>query len=138
MRRKRPGYTIVEVTVAFGVLAVLLSTIAYLGYWSIRQRIDIEARQAALELVSNVLEQARSMPLETVTAAWAAKQELPKDYESLLPRGRMTVTVKVDGDGVRQVSAVVVWYPDEIDIPRSVQLQTFFAPRSRSTKGGQP
>src|SRR4051812_6530587 len=102
MKRRRAGFTIVEVTVAFGVLAVLLSTIAYLGYWSIRQRIDIEARQAALELATNVLEQARSMPLDSVTPDWAAKQELPKDYEELLPRGKMTVAVKVDADGVRQ------------------------------------
>lgn len=137
-RTRRGGFTAVEICVAFALLAVALSAVAQLGYWSLRQRQDIEARQAALELATNVLETATSMTAEQLTQDWAAQQRLPAEFEPLLPLGKMEVRVATERFDSRRIDVDIFWRPDETGLAHKVHLTTLRAPRERDGKGSTP
>jgi prepilin-type N-terminal cleavage/methylation domain-containing protein len=134
----RPGFSILEVTVALGIMAVVMSLIAQMGYWSLREKMLTEARQTALELSNNVLETARATPWDSLTPAWAAQQKLPDDMDTFLPRGKLAVSVDPEKSGARRVTVVVSWQPGETEVWRKVQLVTLLSERSREGKGEKP
>src|SRR5262249_10918967 len=91
--RNRCGFTIIEVTITMAVTAVLGVIVAQLAVSAMRERAQLTARQAALELAANVLETARARPWQQLDAEWASAQKVSDDTAELLPEGKLVVTV---------------------------------------------
>src|SRR5262245_44568429 len=131
------GFTLVEMMASLVILGMVLVVVAQLGTWSLRERRQAAARQAALELAANVLEEARAQPWNALTAKWARDQRLPSELKSLLPDGRLTITVKADKDAplTKRLTAEVRWstgdgLPDQV-----VELVSLVSERSRTSTG---
>jgi type II secretory pathway pseudopilin PulG len=134
----RGGFTIIEVTLALGVLTVAMVLIAEVSVWSLREQSRSSARQTAEEVAANVLEEARACPWDELTPAWAAAQRLP---EPLLQRDwRLTVRVEPEKSlpEVKRVSVAVQWAASEGAPAAPVQLVSLFSARSISSPGGKP
>ena len=55
-RRDGSGYTMIELSMAVGVLAIVIPIVAQLAVWSLAQRLQTQSRQTARELANNTLE----------------------------------------------------------------------------------
>lgn len=125
----RRGFTVVEIVAALAILAVVMTVVAQLGYFSLKQRQLTEAKQAALEVAHNVLERARTLPFAELTPEWAAKQSLPKESDDFLIRGKLEVKVQNE-KSVRRVTVKVSWQNDEQ--VREVELVTLLGAREKT------
>lgn len=132
---KRPGMTIAEITVAIGILGIMMVVVAQTGYWSLHQRIENVAKQLALEHANNILEAARTTPFEKLNDNWAEDAGLP-DYRGLFPDGRIGVKVEPE-QGVprtKRVTVEITWARDR-DLPQQlVRLVALFASRTEEKK----
>jgi type II secretory pathway pseudopilin PulG len=129
-----------EVTVALALLAIVGAIIAQSIVWSLRERQRIAMQYAATEIASNALEEARAVPIEQLTQAWADAQTLPSEVAGTLPQGKLLVTVESlkDAPLAKRVIAEVRWQL-EPDMPtRSVTLATVFSARVAPKSEGQP
>lgn len=134
---RRPGMTLVEVTVALAIVAVLGVIIVQCLVWSLQERVRLRAHQAALELAANVLEAARALPWEQLEQPWADAQTIPAASVDLLPEGKMVVTIEpVAGlPRTRRITVALSWQFAAY-LPRSVQLTTLLSARSAKQTGG--
>jgi hypothetical protein len=135
-RRARRGSSLMEVSAAMLILALVLPMVAQLGYWSIMQRARGQSRQAALDLAHNILESARAIPLDALTPEWASAQKIPADIAPLLPAGTLTVKITPEKEQVRRVAVTVAWQTEAIGPPQQMHLATLLAPRT--TMGASP
>jgi type II secretory pathway pseudopilin PulG len=132
--------TLVEVTAALAILAVLVVIVAQSITWSLRERSRAAAYQAALELATNTLEAARAQPWEQLDKTWADAQAVPSEVKLLLPEGKIHVTVEPGQPvpGARRVKTEVTWQFDPHLPPQSVELATILSDRARAKSGGEP
>lgn len=139
-KRTAAGFTVLEITLALGILLVAMVLVAQAGFASMRDRVRNAARLQAEELAANVLEAARACPWETLTPEWAAAQRLPEGGADRLLEGRMTVTVAPETGRplVKRVTVTISWTQDGDKPARPVELVGLFAARVTAAKGGQP
>jgi prepilin-type N-terminal cleavage/methylation domain-containing protein len=135
----RRGFTLAELTVALGVLGVVLLLVTQVAYLVLRERQRTGAREEALEAAANVLEAARACPWEELTPAWAARQRLADVSAGQLPDGRLDVRVEPEPAHrlTRRVTVEVRW-SDGDGPERSVRLVGLRSARSAAAGGGQP
>jgi type II secretory pathway pseudopilin PulG len=137
---RHTGHTLLEVTVALALVALVGAVIAQSIVMSLRERSRLAVHHAALEMASNVLEDARALPAERLDKSWADAQVIPSDMANVLPDGKLIVTVEPmkDAPNLKRVTAEVRWQLEAGTPARSVSLTTVFAPRANGMKGGQP
>ncbi len=135
---RRRAFTIIEVTVALAVVAVVSVIVAQALVWSMRERARLATKQAALELAANILEGARAEPFDKLDKTWADSQTIPSDMADLLPEGKVAViVVPLAKEGVKRVTVEVHWQFTTSVPGQSVQLTSVFSARS-AKKGGTP
>src|SRR6476659_10959715 len=89
----RRAFTLLEVTIAAGMLAVLLTTsVQMLRALSIHQRAS-ERRAVALEAVQAVADQVANIPWDQLTAESAKKVTIPKQLAGYLPSAKLTISL---------------------------------------------
>lgn len=137
MGRGRAAITLTETTVALAITGVIAVIVAQCAVVVLRERGRLTARQAALELAANVLEEARALPWDKLGGDWAADQSIPEGMADLLPGGKVTMTVAPAEKAAhaRRVTALVSWQFEPNVGPYSVELTTVLAARA-SRKAG--
>ncbi|MSU79934.1 MAG: hypothetical protein EXS16_17820 [Gemmataceae bacterium] len=135
---RRTAFSVVEVTVALAIVAVVSVTIAQVVIVSLRERARSAARQAALELAANVLESARAEPFAKLDADWAKAQSVPSVMSELLPAGKLVIAVGPDAGApnAKVVSVEVLWREADDQPLWSVRLTTVVGPRNAKSAGG--
>ncbi len=141
-RSERPaaGFTVLEITLALGVLLLAMVLVTQVGFQSMRDRARNAARHQAEELAANVLEMARACPWEALTPEWAAAQRLPESGAEHLTDGRLTVRVAPEAGRphLKRVTITVSWTQDGNKPARPVELVGLFGARTVPVKGGRP
>jgi type II secretory pathway pseudopilin PulG len=132
--------SLVEVTVALAIIAVLAVIVAQCIAWGLRERARTLTQQAALELAANMLEAARAQPWDLLDQAWADGQTIPADMEALFPDGKLSMTVEPGprGSATRRVTVDVTWQFEPHLPAQIVQLTTLLSGRVTEKPGGQP
>ena len=129
--RRRVGFTIAEMLVCLAVLVVVMALIAQTAGWTAAERARAAARLAAVEAAGNVLESARAVSYEGLTAEWARARTLPTD-EALLPPDT-TLTVRVEPDAtharLKRVTVEVHWQAGS-EPRQTVRLVGLVGPRA--------
>jgi prepilin-type N-terminal cleavage/methylation domain-containing protein len=136
----RAAFTLLELTVAAAIIAILVVIVAQSFAVSLRERARAAAYQAATELAANILEAARAQPFDKLDKAWADAQIIPTETAELLPQGKLIVTVEPEKqiEHLRRVNVEVEWRFEEHLPMQSVKLTTLFAGRDAKAKGGTP
>jgi hypothetical protein len=137
--RGRAAITLTETTVALAITGVIAVIVAQCSVVVLRERSRTAARQAALELAANVLEEARATPWDRLTGDWAAGRGVPEGMAELLPEGKVVVTVAPAEKAplARRVTAEVRWKSGPNADPASVELTAVFAPRESKKAGAE-
>lgn len=139
-RNTRRGFTIVELIAAFSILAVVMVVVAQTGTWSFGERQRTASRQAAIELVENVLQTARNRSFDDLTSSWADAQKLPREWQDTFPEGNLTVRVAPEKgiDGVKRVTVAIRWRAHAGKTPpMQIETTALFSARSADSKGGK-
>jgi hypothetical protein len=125
--------------VAFGVLAVALLLVAQTGYFALNERLCNSTRHEALEAAANVLEQARALPWEELTPAWAGRQKLPESLANRLRDGKLDVRVEPEASQpkIRRVTVEIRWTPEGDKPARTVRLVALRSARTAATAAGE-
>jgi hypothetical protein len=90
---RRRAFTLIEVVIAAGMLAMLLTTSVHmLRALSLHQRAS-ERREVALEAVQAVADQIANIPWDKLTAESAEKVTIPKPLDGYLPGAKLSVSV---------------------------------------------
>jgi Tfp pilus assembly protein PilV len=136
---RRGGFSILEMTVALGILGLALLLVAELGYQVLTERQRDAARQEALEAAVNALEAARACPWEDLTPAWAARQHLSESSNQRLYEGRLEVRVEPEASHpqTRRVTVEVHWLLGDSKPARPVRLVGLRSARSAPATGGK-
>ena len=139
-KRHSAAFTVLEITLALGVLLVAMALVAQVGFASMRGRARNAARHQAEELAANVLEAARACPWEALTPEWAAAQRLPESGAERLVDGRLAVRVAPETGRplLKRVTVTISWKQDGDKPARPVELVGLFGARSATEKGGKP
>lgn len=138
--RKRWAFTLIELTIAVAIVALLGVMVAQLLSFSLLERARAGARQTATELAVNVLEEARAQPFQNLDKAWADARTIPSESVDLLPQGKLSATVESDQatPGLKRVTVEVRWQ-FEAHLPvQNVRLTTLLSARESRKKGGTP
>jgi hypothetical protein len=130
----------IECCVALVLLAAAMMLTMQLGLWSYRSRARLAARFTALEVAANVLEEARALPWDEITGAWAESRRIPADLDSQLSDGTIDVRVEpVEGQPItKRVSVELRWMPEHDPESHSVRLIGLYSRRSMPLQGGEP
>jgi len=134
------GFTVLEITLALGVLLVAMVLVAQVGFQSMRDRSRNAARHQAEELAANVLEEARACSWDALTPEWAAGQRLPESGAERLVDGRLTVRVAPEADRphLKRVTVTIAWTQDGNKPARPVELVGLLSTRTAPVQGGKP
>ncbi len=138
--RDRRGFTVLEATLALGILAMAMMLVAQTGLWSWRERARSALRLEALESAANILESARACPWDDLTPAWGAAQHLPEPLAERLGDGKVIVHVEPEASRplIRRVTVEVRALSDQRIEEPLVQLVGWFSARSAASAGGKP
>lgn len=136
----RPGFTVLEITLALAILMIAMGLVAQVGSRSVRERARGAARQEAVELAANVLEAARACSWEALTPEWAAGQSLPESAASRLHEGELTARVEPEKGSLytKRVTVAVGWKQDGKTPARPVELVGLVSARAAAAKGSKP
>jgi Tfp pilus assembly protein PilV len=136
----RPGFTVLETTVALAILATALVLVAQIGLWSWRERARSAVRLEALELAANIMESARAAPWEALTPQWAARHKLTELLDQRLADGELTVRVEPDAarQGVKRVTVEIRGRLGPKVVESLAHLVGTFSARSAAAGGGKP
>lgn len=127
MRKSKRGITIVEVTAAAAMLAVLLATSAQVMR-SLATRQEAAARRAmALQTVEAVLEEFSNRPWDELTAASAGQVTLPEVAKTHLPGASVVATVAdvTDPVAAKRLAIELQWNSLHGQPARPVRLTTW-------------
>lgn len=134
MRHNRRAFTVMETTLAIGILSVGLVLVGELVAWSLAERTRLLTRQEAIEAAANIMEAARACPWEQLDAEWAARQRLPESLAARLHEGRVAVRVEQEKHvpTLKRLTVVI----EGKQMP-PVQLTGLYSARTVKT-GGRP
>jgi Tfp pilus assembly protein PilE len=127
MRKSKRGITIVEITAAAAMLAVLLATSAQVMR-SLATRQEAAARRAmALQTVEAVLEEFSNRPWDELTPATAGQVTLPEVATMHLPGASVAATVAdvTDPVAAKRLAIELQWNSPTGQPARPVQLTTW-------------
>ncbi len=110
-RFARPAaLTVLELTIAVAVLAVLLATSMKMIHLVTNQQRASERRNVALQTVQAISEQIGNTPWEQLTAETANQITVPRQVASYLPGAKLAITVSDETDPVsKRVLVELTW-----------------------------
>jgi type II secretory pathway pseudopilin PulG len=123
MKRRR-GYSMIELLVAAGLLATLLTVCVQLSGAASAEQRALRQRQAAMNEAANVLERLSIRPWNELTDKGLAEFPLSTAARQSLPEGRLEVHVVQPADqaGAKRISVQIRW-PDRDGRPeKAVRL----------------
>ena len=128
---RRRGFTLIELTVAAAILAVLIAIVMQCISVSFRERARAASRHAATELAANLLEAARGQPFDKLDKTWADAQVIPTETAALLSQGKVAVTIDSEKGvpNAKRITAQVQWRFEEHLPMQRVQMTTIIGPR---------
>ena len=128
---------LLEAVAAIGILIAVMVVVVQTSLWGLRERARNAEHHAALELAHNVMESARARTPEDLTPTWAAQQRLSKEWQDLLPGGKLTVRAEPEKSvpAAKRVMVEVRWGVEPM--VRSLQLVGVFGPRAAIATGGK-
>jgi hypothetical protein len=132
----RRGVALLEVVVAFGLLAVLLTICLQMLAATAVQRRAVDRRAVAVEEAANIIERISALPWDQVTAERLAAIRLSPDAGHSLPNGAVTLAVESSADGPRgkQVQLAITWSDPAGETERPVRLSYWmYAPPTGSS-----
>ena len=137
IKNLRPGFTLTECMIALAVLAACSVMVGELAIWMLAQRTRIEARSEAEQLLANVLEQARALPWDELTPAWAADRKLPQGVLERWPTTKLVVRIEAEPNHPRMKRVTVEVQLEHAKAVKAAPLSmtALFAAR---TKEGSP
>ncbi len=131
IRSPHRGSLLIELVIAAGLLAVILSlTVKVLGQVG-QQRRAAERRQRALVEVSNAMERITARPYDEITPQNASAVRLSPDAAVALPGAEMNITVHdepVSGVSSRRVAVRLRWRDSAGQWEAPVRLVTWIEP----------
>jgi Tfp pilus assembly protein PilE len=135
-QRKRRGFTVTETIMALAVMVAVGALVAEHAVWAITERGRTEAKLEAIEVTTNVLEQARDTPWNDLNAAWADARKLPEPIAKRWPNCKLLVRVEPEPkmERVKRVTAEVKWENMEHSGWQPVVLTALFAARETEAK----
>jgi len=125
---KRRAFLITEMLITLGVLVVAAGLVAQIATWSIQQKHALEVRQQTTLLASNVLEEARLVPMEDLTPSWGQAQSLSAEMLARWPQSTLTVSITPAGP-LKKVS-VTLSLKGVDTVNRPVTLTAWFGPEA--------
>lgn len=136
----RPGFTMMETSIALGILLVAMMLVAQVAAWSLGERERNATRRDALDVAANVLEEARALPWRELTPQWASARRLPEDLGGRLEAGSLKVRVEAEPSRplTKRVTVEVGWKTGGGVQVVPVRLVGLFSDRSADTAGGKP
>lgn len=137
--RPRAAFSLVEITASFALLVAALVLITQVAGWTLVEREQASARQAAFEHAANLLEAARALPEGDLTPAWAASHKLPEALARQLTDGRLLVRVASEAGrtGVKRVTVEIHSRAGDGQEQRPIQLVALVSARTAEAKGGK-
>jgi type II secretory pathway pseudopilin PulG len=110
-RWPRRGITLLEVTVAVGMLAVLLATSVQMLHVFTIQHQAAERHAVALQAVQAIAEQAANIRWDELTSQSAGQLTLPPIAASRLPAARLSLTVENEVEPVvaKRIMITLTW-----------------------------
>ncbi len=131
VRSPHRGSLLVELVIAAGLLAVILSlTVKVLGQVG-QQRRAAERRQRALVEASNAMERITARPYDEITSQNAGAVKLSPDATATLPGAELNVDVRdesVSGVSSRRVAVRLRWRGSAGEWEAPVRLVTWIEP----------
>jgi Tfp pilus assembly protein PilE len=140
LARRANGFTIMEATIALGIVAFLAVIVSQCVVWNLHERARFTASRAALELAANILEAARAQPWEQLDKSWADAQTVPSEMAELLPQGKVVVTLETIKETplTKRVIVEVRWQFEPHLPACNVQIPTLLSARQAKKDGGKP
>jgi type II secretory pathway pseudopilin PulG len=133
---RRRAFTITEAIISLTVITAVGALVAEHAAWTISERNRSDAKLEAVEVATNILEQARDKPWNELNAAWAKARVLPKPIANRWPHCRLQVRVEPEPKmpNIKRVTVEVKWENTERSSWQPVILTSFFATRSTEAK----
>jgi hypothetical protein len=139
-RTYRGAFTVLEVTVAMGVLVFGMVLAVRVAVWCLMERERSDSRHQAIETAANVLERARALDWKDLNESWAKAQKLPETVRMRLPDSSLAVAV-VPATGQPRTKRVTVdlhWRLKDGTPAEGVHLVTLFSERTAAASGEKP
>jgi hypothetical protein len=106
----RPALTLVELTIAIAVFAVLLATSMKMIFVTSNHVRANERRNVALQTAQAVSEQIENMPWDQLTPEAASQIAIPEIAAPYLPGAKLTIVVNEDTDPpAKRVFVEITW-----------------------------
>ena len=130
----RRGITILEVTVAGGLLAAMMAMCLQMLQATSAQHRAAEIRQTAIREAGNVVERLRGTPWDDLTDQNAEKMQLSEDARHGLPGGELNIELAQSPDvpDAKRITVRVRWQNRAGQFVRPVQLVVW---RYRTARG---
>jgi prepilin-type N-terminal cleavage/methylation domain-containing protein len=126
----RPGFTLMELTIAVAVLAVLLATSIKMTLVASSQVRANDHRSFALQAVQSIAEQIENIPWEHLPTATANQMPLPESAATHLPGAQLKITVNDETDPVaKRVLVEITWNGRGGERVGPVRLTTWVFPK---------
>ena len=108
---RRHGSTLIEVSIAAGLVAVAMIAVAQLIAVAARQDRSIEQRQLAAQEAANSLELVLARPWNDLNSEWLQSLTLTPESQRMLPNGRLVCEFETlaEEPNVKKVVATVTW-----------------------------
>jgi type II secretory pathway pseudopilin PulG len=133
-RRCHRAFTLLEVVIAAGMLAMLLTTsVQMLRALSVYQR-GSERRAVALEAIQAVSDQVANIPWDQLSGESAKKVTIPKQLDSYLPGAKLSVSLEDEATPTssRRIHVDLTWNGPDGQSTAPVHLTSWVFPeRSR-------
>jgi type II secretory pathway pseudopilin PulG len=138
--RTGPGFTVLEVTVALVIMLMAMMLVTQAAIWTLGQRERDASRQEALEAAINIMEKARALAWNDISAQWASTQRLTDDLTQRLTEARLVVNVEpvANHSHTKRVTVEIKWKDKNEGMAQQVQLVSLFNDRSAEVPGGKP
>ena len=109
--RRRSGFSLIELTVAGGLLIVAMTVTVQVVGWVARERLAVERRERALLEAENLMERALALPWDGLTAESAGRLMVSESTARLLrrPTLELAVTPYDDAPARKRVSVSLRW-----------------------------
>lgn len=112
MRDSPRGVVLLEVVVAFGLLAVLITVCLKMMVSTAVGRRAVERRAVALQEAANIIERIAAMPWDQVTPERLADVELSPQVREILPGAAVELKVEASADAGppgKRVGLEITW-----------------------------
>jgi prepilin-type N-terminal cleavage/methylation domain-containing protein len=124
---RRQGFTLVELALTVGMLAIAMSVTVQLLGWIVAERRASERRQFAAQEAANVLERFAARPFDGVTPEAAHAVTLSEAARAVLPGAELSVLVDDRGasPNARRVAVLLRWRQRSGEWEAPIRLTTW-------------